>query len=441
MGKKKSKGKHSFPSLLRRHLGCDPAKLPVVEQRFELHDRPNLQLALDAVCSEAGRTFQLLGIVCRQQWDHADLARLTRPNTSREFEPGPVAYVDVPVGDRALACICQGLLLITDSDARLAVAITEVRHYEHYLSAAVIAPDKAAAENFSRLLARHVREAHAFRGKILSIEEDCRHGVQVQFRPLPVVARDQLILPETVLRRIERHTIAFARHSAALKEAGRHLKRGILLYGPPGTGKTLSAMYLASQMAGRTVLLVTSGEIGAIGLACRLARMLEPAMVVLEDVDLIGSERRGQTITANALLFELLNQMDGLAADADVLFVLTTNRPGELEPALAARPGRIDQAIEIPLPDVDCRRRLLELYSQGMPVQIEQMDDLVARIDGASGAFIKELLRKAALIAAEEDSGRIAVCDRHLREALNELLIGGGTITQSLLGSRAGIGT
>jgi cell division protease FtsH len=53
----------------------------------------------------------------------------------------------------------------------------------------------------------------------------------------------------------------------------------------------------------------------------------------------------------NPLLFELLNEMDGLSEDADVIFTLTTNRPDLLEPTLAARPGRVDQATEIPLPD------------------------------------------------------------------------------------------
>ena len=82
---------------------------------------------------------------------------------------------------------------------------------------------------------------------------------------------------------------------------------------------------------------------------------------MLEDVDLIAEERTRQGSGCTTLLFELLNQMDGLADDADILFVLTTNRPDLLEPALAARPGRIDQAIEVPLPDADCRRRLFEL--------------------------------------------------------------------------------
>jgi cell division protease FtsH len=88
------------------------------------------------------------------------------------------------------------------------------------------------------------------------------------------------------------------------------LKRGVLLHGPPGTGKTLSAMYLAAQMPGRTVLLMTGGSVRALEAACKLARMLTPATIILEDVDLIGTEREHQTVGANALLFELLNQMD-----------------------------------------------------------------------------------------------------------------------------------
>jgi len=95
----------------------------------------------------------------------------------------------------------------------------------------------------------------------------------------------------------------------------------------------------------------------------------------------------------NAVLFELLNQMDGLADDADVLFMLTTNRPDILEPALASRPGRIDQAIEIPLPDEKCRARLLDLYGRGLALELADRAQLVTRTKGVSAAFIRELLR------------------------------------------------
>ena len=134
---------------------------------------------------------------------------------------------------------------------------------------------------------------------------------------------------------------------------------------------------------------------------------------------MIGTMREHQTVGANALLFELLNQMDGLAEDADVLFVLTTNRPDVLEPALAARPGRIDQAIEIPLPDEECRYRLIELYARGIDLRLGDKASLVRRTEGVSAAFIRELLRRATVLALERspdsiNGDRIGVDDTHV---------------------------
>ena len=161
-----------------------------------------------------------------------------------------------------------------------------------------------------------------------------------------------------------------------------------------------------------------------------MARMLQPAIVIAEE--------RTHDGCATPLLFELLNQMDGLADDADVLFLLTTNRPDLLEPALAARPGRVDLAIELPLPDAGCRERLFDLYGQGMSIQLTSRDEFVKRTSGASAAFIRELFRKAALCAADETGGKkIEVEDRHFDEALRELVIDGGHLTKSLLGFEA----
>ena len=92
-------------------------------------------------------------------------------------------------------------------------------------------------------------------------------------------------------------------------------------------------------------------------------------MMVIEDVDLIARERThmhgpGEEV----LLNKLLNEMDGLREDADVLFILTTNRPDQIEPALVSRPGRIDQAIEFPLPDEEGRAKLTKLYARGLQV-------------------------------------------------------------------------
>ena len=149
-------------------------------------------------------------------------------------------------------------------------------------------------------------------------------------------------------------------------------------------------------------------------------------MVVLEDVDLVATERTMPGAGTNPLLFQLLNEMDGLAEDVDVVFVLTTNRVDLLEPALAARPGRIDQAVEIPLPDQDCRRRLLDLYLRGLDHDVDDLDDVVARTEGVTASFIKELVRRAVLHAADTtpDAGspgvRLGLVD--LVDALDDLL-------------------
>src|SRR3546814_18691213 len=95
-------------------------------------------------------------------------------------------------------------------------------------------------------------------------------------------------------------------------------------------------------------------------------------MVVLEDVDLVAMERTMPGHGTNPLLFQLLKEMDGLAEDADIVFVLTTNRVDLPEPALAARPGRIAPAVEVKLPDADSRRRLLALYPRSEERRVGQ---------------------------------------------------------------------
>ena len=164
-----------------------------------------------------------------------------------------------------------------------------------------------------------------------------------------------------------------------------------------------------------------------------MARMLAPSMVVLEDVDLIARDRaRNEDIEGRITLNQLLNEMDGIAENIGVLFLLTSNRPEELELALAARPGRIDQAIEYPLPDAPCRRRLFERFLTALPAEGVDLDDLVARTDGAPPAFIQELVRKA--ISASLLEGEALLRQAHFQTALRELLFDGGSLTRRLLG-------
>src|SRR6202167_2847950 len=115
-------------------------------------------------------------------------------------------------------------------------------------------------------------------------------------------------------------------------------------------------------MTGYTRLVLTGRALHAIGSAAELARELQPAVIVLEDVDLVAEDRSFGP-GSSPVLFDLLDAMDGAAPDADLLFVLTTNRADLLEPALAARPGRVDVAVEIDLPGAEARERLSRMYS------------------------------------------------------------------------------
>jgi ATP-dependent 26S proteasome regulatory subunit len=213
----------------------------------------------------------------------------------------------------------------------------------------------------------------------------------------------------------------------------------VLLHGPPGTGKTQTVRHLLGRLEGVTVVVLSGEALGAIREACSIARVLQPAAIVVEDVDLIAEER-GYGPGAHPLLFQLLNEMDGLGEDVDVAFILTTNRADLLEPALAARPGRVDQAVHIPTPDADGRRRLLELYRRGLDLRAD-LAPVVARTDGVTASFLKELLRRAALGAAEEaaaaDAGSpaaITVEDRHLAAALDELFDDRHQLTRRTIG-------
>ena len=436
-----------FHERLTQHLGVAPTNLPIVGEQFAAHDHPNLQLALDAYLGAEGVTHDLLGVSSEQKrmmglglGDLVASGGGGSPYGLRVPTEGPVDYVNLAASeDEKIACIQFGLLLVGDGERRLAVLVrgADTRGYgQAGVNVEVMAPDRASAEDFLTGLRRSMRARNVYRGRVVSLSvKPPMMTLDVRFHHLPAVDREAIVLPAGLLERIERQTIRFAALRDRLLAAGRHLKRGLLLWGPPGTGKTLTAMYLARQMPDRTVIVLTGQSLGLIETSCSMARLLQPATVILEDVDLVAEERTHQSTGTNAVLFELLNQMDGLGDDADVLFVLTTNRPELLEPALASRPGRVDEAIEVPLPDAECRHRLLDVYARGLVLDVRDRGTVVERTQGVSAAFIKELLRKAAVLAADDSPGQpLTVTDEHLDHALFDLTVEGGELTKALLG-------
>jgi AAA+ superfamily predicted ATPase len=419
-------------------LGRKGHELPLVEAEFAPFDRPNIQRALDALLAESGRSVEVIGLQPAQHHYRTSLADLFGGMQNRPAR-APVSFVRVALaGGEALLCWQSALLLVTDPNGNVALLVGALDRsgMEYNVRVEVMAAERGIAERFVALLEKRMRESNVYRGNVVSLVQRGYRDIGVVFHAEPKVSREEVVLPEELLQKVERHTLRFSERATALKAVGRHLRRGLLLYGPPGTGKTLLVKHLLGRMEGRTSLILTGGGMGFLEPACRMARLLQPSTIVLEDVDLIAEARDRPDQSCNAILFSLLNQMDGIGEDADVLFLLTTNRPDILEPALASRPGRVDLAVEVPLPDEDGRARLLDLYGRGLTMSLEKRADLTAKLDGVSGAFIRELLRKAAVAAAVEGDGPLVVKDRHVNDALGDLMMKPGELTSSLLGVR-----
>ena len=418
---------------LREHLGVDPTTLEVLSEELSSYDHVNVQVAIDALAEEPGTDVEVIGLSLERGF-RASLAEIAQQSAMYgALDPGPVEYASIDVGDRVISCIRAGLMLVAESEERLALMLSPGE--ESGLQLEAMATRRAFAEGWLERLRALMEERNVYRGKVVAFggSHPFREETPLTVRRLPEVPRERIVLPQGTLERIERHTAGFARHRDALRTARQHIKRGLLLHGSPGTGKTLTIMHLAGLMPERTVILLTGGALGAIGAACRLARSLEPAMVVLEDVDLVALER--SHYVGNPLLFDLLNEMDGLDEDADLIFALTTNRPEALEPALASRPGRIDLAVELPLPDAEARRRLLDLYSEGMDVTVESWDEIVGSLDGTSPAFIRELLRQATLTAVEAGKPAGRIDEEDLLVTVDQLKSQSGRLTATLLGA------
>jgi hypothetical protein len=428
------------------HLGIDARTAPVLTEELATYEHPTLQRALDAQLS--GARYQSVGL-------SGAVRRFMSPTISdllsgHGLSEGPLDWVNVRLaGDETLPCVQSGLFLVTS---------TELGPYAIFISGAVpgrsdsaltvdvVAADRSVAEAVLARLRADMERLDVYRGQVLSVSTANAFGMrgptaQLTFYPRPDVARDDVVLPAAVLDRIDRHTVDFSRHADALRAAGQSLRRGVLLYGAPGVGKTLTARYLTAQLRDRTVLLLTGLGVGALPDMARLARRLAPSLVIIEDVDLIAEERTIRPRSAGtSFLFELLNEMDGLREDTDVVFLLTTNRPDVLEPALALRPGRIDMSVELPLPDAEGRRRVFALYGRQLDLSAIDLQPYVDRCDGASPAFIRELLRQAALRAVE--AGRATGSERARLEpsdldgAMEDLALG-GDLAQRLLGGVA----
>jgi cell division protease FtsH len=215
---------------------------------------------------------------------------------------------------------------------------------------------------------------------------------------------------------------------------GAKIPRGVLLAGGPGVGKTLIARAIAGE-AGVPFFAASGAEFVEmfVGVGAKRVRELfaqakkvAPAIVFIDEIDAVGRRRSASGTGSNDEREQTLNQilveMDGFEGTGGVIVIAATNRPDVLDPALT-RPGRFDRRIDVPLPDLAGRLRILQLYAAR--VRLSRMVDLltVARATpGFSGADLANVVNEAALAAAR--AGRMAVETADLGYAIDRSIMG-----------------
>jgi hypothetical protein len=95
----------------------------------------------------------------------------------------------------------------------------------------------------------------------------------------------------------------------------------------------------------------------------------------------------------------------------------------------------------------------MRLYQHDLVLDLASPTAVIAQTEGVTASFLKELLRRAAMYAAEEAAGdrgdtagdrgdaaggALTVRDTHMNAALDELLDSRNQLTRILLGGHAG---
>jgi hypothetical protein len=409
---------------IRSHLGVPYDEAVLVSAELPEWQHVSAHRAAEAHRSSASPDADWFGLPAGvgMHRQHMELLGLLSQDAGRRRDrPNRADYVTVATGPHSTQeVVAFGLLCTTAPSGAPAVLVLRAAqmHGPPSVMFEVLSADRSDA---AALLARlnDLTDQHdVMRGQVVTFGVNEHLGNElVTFLPRPELAAGDVILPAGVLDVIERHVVGPADRAERLRDMGIHLKRGLLLHGPPGTGKTHTVRYLMGRLSSATVVVLSGTSLRFIEQAAALARRLAPTVVVIEDVDLVATDRSFSP-TGNPLLFSLLDAMDGVAADADVTFVLTTNRAADLEAALTQRPGRVDLAVEIPRPDATARRRLFELY-RGRAEVTDDLDRAIAVTEGATASAIKELMRRAVLAALRDEPERDpVVVDSAVMEAV-----------------------
>ncbi|RXJ90924.1 cell division protein FtsH [Arcobacter sp. CECT 8983] len=192
---------------------------------------------------------------------------------------------------------------------------------------------------------------------------------------------------------------------------GVKLPKGVLLVGPPGVGKTLIARAVAGEadvpffyQSGASFVQIYVG-MGAkkVRELFMQAKLNAPSIVFIDEIDAIGKQRTGKANDEReSTLNELLTQMDGFEGDSGVIVIAATNKIEVLDDALL-RAGRFDRRVFVNLPNIEDRKKILELYLDKKHYEFD-LDSLAHETSGFSSAALSTLVNEALLNMIKRES-------------------------------------
>jgi hypothetical protein len=412
---------------LRSFLGPEVLQLQTHDKYFPGYDLASVNLALnsflDDCCSRSERT----GVYGMMSMRHLFDTLAFNPR----LLPAAPTYQRVPVDvAQEASFVTNGLVLCALKGSApgpaprkgvpepekiailLATAVSRQGYWDgmdtrnvqtQQVVVSIACRSRELADRFFTELDQRRQRLSVYRGKVIDPVVGPGGVHTIGFRMLQKVEAEDLVLPEPVRRLIHGSILGFYEHQGTLLDLGIDLKRGILLHGPPGTGKTSISLYLARQLPHFTICFVSGERLLYPRELCRMARYLQPAMIVFEDIDLVAQERHANGLAT--VLGELMNQIDGCEPTDQVLFLMNTNSLERLEHAVKNRPGRVDQIIEIPLPDRQDRARLLTYFLKSVRCA-EPREKVLDATEGATPAMLKEIVKRAVVGAIAHNGER-----------------------------------
>ena len=370
--------------ILEAHLACKADDMVVVSTILSLYQQVVQLAILDEYLAKVGLT-------------------VSRTFDLETGHVAPLGYREVELDKDLVIRVVEDGYMMLNGEFNLVLQISEWHVPDQWKIRIFARSDNhAKALSFLKDLRDYSSEHNVLKGKKISPSLD-PIGFNESY------SWDSVILPEATKAELISNINLLFDNIDIYRKNKTPFKRGLILKGEPGTGKTLIGKVLCNILKDVTFIWVTPEHfrrIGAVGSVCEMARSLAPSVLFLEDVDLFGEQR--ERSSDKFVLGELMNQLDGIVENEYIVVIATTNRVEDLEDALRNRPGRFDRVIDIGKPDLDCRRRMLEIYLADRNLEVKDKEGffkmLANKTDGFTGAHMKELINTAIISAIDQRS-------------------------------------